>query len=99
MEFFLLALFALLFSLIGVFIGAITGIIPGLHVNNISFIILASYPTIAGGLILFGSDITILVCVLLMSILIMHTFINFVPAVFLGAPEGEMALSVLPGHR
>ncbi|MEW5761192.1 MAG: tripartite tricarboxylate transporter permease, partial [Candidatus Thermoplasmatota archaeon] len=42
---------------------------------------------------------TILVCVLLMSILIMHTFINFVPAVFLGAPEGEMALSVLPGHR
>jgi putative membrane protein len=28
-----------------------------------------------------------------------HTFIDFIPSIFLGAPNDETALSSLPGHR
>src|SRR3989338_7956067 len=30
---------------------------------------------------------------------ITHTFLDTLPAIFLGAPESETALSVLPGHK
>ncbi len=28
-----------------------------------------------------------------------HSFVDFVPSVFIGAPDPDEALSVLPGHR
>ena len=29
----------------------------------------------------------------------MHTFLNYIPSALLGAPDGDTALSLLPGHR
>ena len=28
-----------------------------------------------------------------------HTFLNYIPSALLGAPDGDTALSLLPGHR
>ena len=30
---------------------------------------------------------------------ITHTFIDFIPSIFLGAPDEDSVLSILPGHK
>jgi len=95
-----------MFTFIGIGLGIITGLIPGIHVNTISFLIVASQ----GTLILFISGIiegfnpTVLQILAILSTMVMgclitHTFLNFIPSTYLGAPEGETALSVLPAHK
>ena len=37
--------------------------------------------------------------IFIISMSVTHTFLDFIPGVFLGAPESETALSVLPGHK
>jgi len=101
-----LLLAATMFTFIGIGLGIITGLIPGIHVNTISFLIVASQ----GTLILFISGIiegfnpTVLQILAILSTMVMgclitHTFLNFIPSTYLGAPEGETALSVLPAHK
>ena len=101
-----LLLMATLFTLLGVGLGVITGLIPGIHVNTVSFLIVASQ----AGLIAFSfgllssynptlSQILTIISTLVMGCLITHTFLNFIPSTYLGAPEGETALSVLPAHK
>src|SRR5881296_1776164 len=80
----------IIFSLLGIGIGIVTGLIPGLHVNNIIPIILSSS--------FFVSD-PLSLSVLIISISVTQTFIQFIPSIFLGAPEEGTSLSVLPGHR
>lgn len=83
----------IIFIILGLLTGIITGLIPGLHVNNVALICL--------GLSAFflqyfsGFDIAIF----LISMSIMHSFVDFIPAIFLGAPEDSTALGVLPGHK
>lgn len=76
----------------GIFIGAITGLLPGIHINLVSAIVLSSLSL----LLLHFSPVTIAVFIVSMSI--SHTFLDFLPSIFLGAPD-ESALSVLPGHK
>ncbi|MEF8873502.1 MAG: tripartite tricarboxylate transporter permease [Candidatus Thermoplasmatota archaeon] len=101
-----LLLLALLFTFIGICLGIVTGLIPGIHVNTISFMIISSL----GAIILFTSsllsgfdttttELLTLISMLVIGCLITHTFLNFIPATYFGAPEGETALSVLPAHR
>ncbi|MBU4072347.1 MAG: tripartite tricarboxylate transporter permease, partial [Candidatus Thermoplasmatota archaeon] len=68
--------------------------------------ILASQSVILSlALIVFGwampsaSQLVIIVCSLVIGNAITHTFLDFIPSVFLGAPDDSTALSVLPGHR
>jgi putative membrane protein len=83
-----LALFA------GLIIGTITGLFPSLHVNLISAIALA----LSVSLLSFASPLAI--AIFLVSIATTHIFVNFVPSIFLGAPnEDNTALSILPGHE
>ena len=42
--------------------------------------------------------IPVLLAVIIVAMSIAHTFLDFIPSTFLGAPEGETALSVLPAH-
>jgi putative membrane protein len=42
--------------------------------------------------------IPMLLAVIILAMSIAHTFLDFIPSTFLGAPEGETALSVLPAH-
>jgi putative membrane protein len=99
-EFFLI----LLFCFLGVLTGILTGILPGLHVNNIALIFLSLTTTILAvlhPLINYGltSDfILVLIALYIISVSISHTFHDTIPSTFLGAPDEDTALSVLPAH-
>lgn len=101
-----LLLAVIIFTLIGCLAGIITGLIPGIHVNNVAYMVLASQSALISLAMLFfgwaspnGTELVIIVSSLVIGNVITHTFLDFIPSVFLGAPEGETALSLLPGHR
>lgn len=81
----------ILFVLIGVGLGIITGLMPGLHVNNVAAIILYIYAS-------FHTD-PLLLANLIVANMITHTFVDFIPSTFFGAPNEDTSLSVLPMHR
>ena len=87
-------------TLAGAGIGLLSGLAPGIHVNTLASMLLMSYPSIEGTLSEFapGSAATA-TCCCVMSASVVHSFVDFVPSVFIGAPDGEDAVSVLPGHR
>lgn len=78
-------------SLLGVGLGIFLGIMPGMHINNLLPLIL--FLSLAMGLEPLHTAI------LIVSTAIAEIFMNFIPSVFLGAPEEDTSLSVLPGHR
>ncbi len=78
-------------SLVGCLLGIITGLTPGLHVNTIAALGLASMPLFPLSPLQFAA------C--MVSMATVHSFIDFIPSIFLGAPEEETALGVLPAHR
>jgi putative membrane protein len=94
----------ILFCVFGVLTGIATGLLPGLHVNNIALILLSLSGTIIAGFgFLFNYGISeqfifILICVFIISTSISHTFHDVIPSTFLGAPDEDTALSVLPAH-
>jgi putative membrane protein len=87
------AIFLLIIALLcGVSAGTLTGLAPGIHINLIAVILLASLSSFTGIPL-----IALAVFVVAMSIT--HTFIDFIPSIFLGAPEEDTFLSILPGHE
>ena len=102
----ILLLAVILFTLIGCGFGIITGLIPGIHVNNVALMVLALQATLTGfALAIVGGweastfELAIIVSCLIIGCLVTHTFLDIIPSVFLGAPEEDTALSVLPGHK
>lgn len=83
----------LAFILVGAACGVVTGLIPGLHVNNLVVLILAFLPA----LLEHFSPHEVAALIIAMSVV--HTFVDFIPSILLGAPEEDTALGVLPGHR
>jgi putative membrane protein len=81
----------LFLSVIGCLLGVFTGVTPGIHVNTICLLGLSVYP-------LLGLDATSF-AVAMISMAVTHTFLDFIPAIFVGVPEEETALSVLPAHK
>lgn len=81
----------MVFALLGTFFGCLTGLIPGMHVNTIALILLSLTP-------MLQFLPAIIVCVIIISTCIAHSFVNLIPGTFLGAPD-ENALSVLPAHK
>ncbi len=102
----LLLLAVVLFSLIGTAAGVATGLTPGLHVNTVAAMILAfqgGLSALAAALFAWAApsldDLLLIVAAMVIGNVVSHTFLDYVPSIFLGAPEAETALSVLPGHR
>ena len=83
----------LIAALLGILAGVITGLIPGIHINLVSLLVvsLSSY--------LLGIFSPISLGIFIISMAITHTFLDVIPAIFLGAPDADTALGVLPGHR
>jgi len=79
---------------IGVFLGCMTGLIPGFHVNNVALIALSMSPLAVGAGIPLSS-----VAAIIVSMGTVHTFLNYIPSALIGAPDGDTALALLPGHR
>jgi putative membrane protein len=74
--------------------GIITGLTPGVHINLVSAVLLTMSPALlAAGIPL------LLVGVLIVAMSVTHTFLDTIPSIFLGAPDDDKALGVLPGHR
>jgi putative membrane protein len=81
-------------TLIGILFGIFTGLVPGIHLNLISILILS----FSAFLLQHTTPLTL--AAFIVSMAITHTFLNVLPAIFLGVPEsGDNALSVLPGHK
>jgi putative membrane protein len=79
---------------LGFALGIIAGLVPGLHLNNFAAMLLALSPQLfAWGLSPFE------VAGIILSASISQTFFDAIPAIFLGAPDSEAALTVLPGQR
>jgi len=76
----------------GIVLGTISGLLPGVHVN-----------TMAGGLLavqaalipVFGPE---MIAAAMIAALITHTFLDTIPSTFLGIPDPDTALSVIPSH-
>lgn len=98
-------LLILLFSVLGVLLGVCTGLIPGLHVNTISVILISTISavvTILSPLSTYGlplAFIPLIIACLFVSTSISHSFHNAIPATFLGVPDEDTAVSMLPAHR
>jgi len=84
----------LLALLLGVSAGTITGLSPGIHINLVAAILIGSL-----GFFSSLSIPLIALAVFITSMSITHTFMDFIPSIFLGAPEEDSFLSVLPGHQ
>jgi len=82
-----------LFIFLGIFAGTISGLIPGIHINLVGvFLIYLSTN-------LFYSTNSVYFVVFITALAITHTFLDFIPSIFLGAPDTDTELSVLPGHE
>ncbi|HID73706.1 MAG TPA: hypothetical protein EYP43_01510, partial [Thermoplasmata archaeon] len=83
-----------LMALVGTGIGVLTGLTPGLHVNTMALLLLSAtgtlYAVLGGGL---G------IAVVIAAAATAHTFLDFIPSAFLGIPEEDTALAVLPAHQ
>ncbi|MBU2634173.1 MAG: tripartite tricarboxylate transporter permease [Nanoarchaeota archaeon] len=79
--------------LIGIIFGTIAGLLPGIHPNLVAIFLLSS------SLFLLQYFDPLILSLFIVAVTITNTFIDACPSIFLGAPEGGMELSVLPGHR
>lgn len=79
--------------ILGVLAGCITGLVPGVHINLVSVLV------VSFSALLFQITSPIIIAVFIISMAVTHTFLDTIPSIFLGAPEEETALSVLPGHK
>ena len=89
---------------LGLGTGALTGLAPGLHVNNVAAVVLATRASWVA--LLLGpwsssdpATLGLLLSCYLLATAVSHGIFDFVPSVFLGAPTEDTALSILPGHR
>ncbi|MBR5007718.1 MAG: tripartite tricarboxylate transporter permease, partial [Methanocorpusculum sp.] len=73
----------LLGTLAGVILGTLSGLIPGLHTNTFAAVISAASVPLA---MVFGAEG---ICCLLVSCMIVHTFLDAVPSTFIGVPDAD----------
>ena len=83
----------ILFAFVGILAGVFTGLMPGIHTNLIGSILVASSITLSGLIQ------PVYLIVLIVAMAITNTFIDFIPSIFLGCPDTETELSILPGHE
>jgi len=78
---------------IGIGLGTITGLVPGIHINLVSLVLLNISP------ILLNHVSVITLGVFIISMAVTHILLDNIPSVFLGAPDSGNALLILPGHK
>ena len=83
----------LISTLVGIFAGTLTGLLPGIHINLVGTALATLSAT------LFSSVNPIYLVSFIAAMAITHTFLDFIPSIFLGCPDTETQLSVLPGHE
>lgn len=79
--------------LLGILAGTITGLVPGIHINLVGVSLVALSASVLSSLN------PLYLAVLIVAMAITHTFVDFIPSIFLGCPDTDTELSVLPGHE
>jgi len=79
-------------TFLGVLLGTVSGLVPGIHANTMAGILLGLQLAL---LPLFGPEA---LAATMFAALITHTFLDIIPSTFLGIPDPETALAVLPAH-
>ena len=79
----------------GTLTGIVSGLTPGIHINMISLLVLSFGSVIAEklGISFLALGVYIIV------VGVTHTYLDALPSIFLGAPDENTVLGVLPGHR
>ena len=84
-----------LFLFLGIFAGTITGLTPGIHINLVGALVVS----LTTSVIFFSLTNPIYLVIFITAMAITHTFVDFIPSIFLGCPNDDTALTVLPGHE
>ncbi|TAJ45292.1 tripartite tricarboxylate transporter permease [Methanofollis fontis] len=79
-------------TLAGAALGAVSGLVPGVHANTMAGLLLSVSPLLVGTL---GTPV---LAAALVAALVTHTFLDCVPSTFLGVPDADTAVMVLPAH-
>ena len=79
--------------LIGVLAGIISGLLPGIHINLVGVFLVSLSVS------LLKNVNAVYLAVFIVAMAITHTFLDFIPSIFLGCPDTDTQLSVLPGHE
>jgi len=77
--------------ILGIIAGIFTGIVPGIHINLVAGVLIGISAWITASPLSIGTFI--------FSMGITHTFLDSLPSVFLGAPNDDTVLAVLPAHK
>jgi putative membrane protein len=77
---------------IGVVLGSISGLLPGIHVNTLAAGLLALQAALIP---VFGTE---MIAAAMIAALVTHTFLDIIPSTFLGIPDADTAISVIPSH-
>jgi putative membrane protein len=78
-------------TLAGCLLGTCSGLVPGLHANNFALLLAGAAPHVAVDPLVLGAA--------MLAAGVVHTFLDIVPSLALGVPDGAMAAAALPGHR
>jgi putative membrane protein len=76
-------------ALIGVLAGVFTGFVPGVHPNTVIFSSIPIYFSSGLGFMSYAAFIS--------GMSISHTFHDFLPSIYMQAPDADTALSTMPG--
>ncbi|WP_079978682.1 tripartite tricarboxylate transporter permease [Halolamina sediminis] len=81
----------LLATLAGCLLGTCSGLVPGLHANNFALLLAGAAPSVPLDPLALGAA--------MLAAGVVHTFLDIVPSLALGVPDGAMAAAALPGHQ
>lgn len=96
-----LLLMILYMCLIGAAAGTFSGMVPGIHVNTLAMLLLLASPLlldVLSGFVPYEYGPLLLSCAV-MSATVVHSSVDFVPSAFIGIPDADTVLNVLPAHR
>jgi len=77
----------------GILFGIFTGLIPGVHINLIASILTTF------SLLLIPHFGVLPLSSFIIAMSVTHSFVDPIPSVFLGVPDADMVMGILPGHR
>ena len=79
--------------IIGILCGIVTGLTPGIHINLVSVLIVSLSS------IFLNYTSALFLATIIISMGVTHTFLDSIPSIFLGAPDSDTVMAVLPGHK
>jgi len=79
-------------AFLGILLGTVSGLIPGIHANTMAGALLGLQA------VLLAFLDPVMLSAAMVAALITHTFLDIIPSTFLGIPDADTAISVLPAH-